>query len=67
MNAILSTADAQLCEQARLMGRHASTAETIHRALELYLSHLKRQDILSEFGHVDFDPDYDYKEQRARQ
>jgi hypothetical protein len=42
------------------------TIETaIENALQTYLTQQKRMKIIALFGTIDYDPDYDYKQQRA--
>jgi hypothetical protein len=42
------------------------TIETaIENALQTYLKQQKRMKIIALFGTIDYDPDYDYKQQRA--
>jgi hypothetical protein len=38
----------------------------ITQALTDYIRHLRQDRILDLFGKVEFDPDYDFKRQRAR-
>lgn len=55
-----------LIEEAVRLGAHRSKKEAVTKALESYVGHLKRLQILDLFGTIDFDPDYDYKKQRKR-
>lgn len=56
--------DDTLIESARLLGHHRTKREAVTRALEEYILRLKQQEIVGEFGTVEYDPDYDYKKQR---
>ncbi len=63
--------DNRLSEKARRLGKHASEAETIDRALEVYVYYLQQnsasvppKSILDLFGKIDYYDDYDYKEMR---
>lgn len=56
--------DDRLIESARKIGCHRTKRETVTRALEEYIQRLKQQEIVAEFGKVDYDADYDYKLQR---
>jgi len=61
--------DSELCEKARHLGGHTTQAETIEKALEVYLYYLQKQAnlasqqlaILDEFGKIDYYEDHDYK------
>jgi hypothetical protein len=65
--------NSELCEKARHLGQHATQAETIEKALEVYLYYLQKQAnlasqqlaILDEFGKIDYYEDYDYKNIRS--
>jgi len=35
-------------------------------ALKEYIQHHKQQQIVSLFGQIEYDPDYDYKKERGR-
>lgn len=56
--------DDQLIESAKLLGNHRSKKDAVTVALEEYVRRLKQQEILAEFGRVDYDPKYSYKKQR---
>ena len=58
--------DDDLIEKAVRLGGHKSKKDAVNRALEEYVSQLKRVKSLESFGSFDFDPDYDYKAARAR-
>ena len=58
--------DRNLAEEARLLGKHRSLNEAIDAALADYVRFRKEPRILTCFGTVDFDPDYDYKRERLR-
>jgi hypothetical protein len=61
--------NSELCEKARHLGGHTTQAETIEKALEVYLYYLQKQAnlasqqlaILDEFGKIDYYEDHDYK------
>lgn len=59
--------DDALLEEARKIGGHKTKKAAVSQALEEYIQRHKQQEILSLFGTVDYDPDYDYKEQRKRE
>ena len=50
--------------KALQLGHHKSTQEAVVKALEHNIQDLKQQEILELFGTIEFNPDYDYKQQR---
>jgi len=58
--------DPELLEEAHRIGGHRTKKATVTEALREYILRRKQQRILQLFGNVDFDADYDYKEQRRR-
>ena len=58
--------DGRLLEEAQKVGGHRTKKATVTEALQEYIRRRKQARILSLFGSVDFDPDYDYKQQRSR-
>ena len=58
--------DDKLIEEARKTGGHKTKKEAVTTALEEYIRYHKQQEILSDFGTVDFDPACDYKAARRR-
>lgn len=58
--------DDKLIEEARLIGKHATKKGVVTEALLEYIQRRKQIDILDLFHSVDYDPDYDYKEQRKK-
>lgn len=64
--------DNEFGEKARRLGKHATQAEVIQKALEVYVYYLQKRAnivsqqlaILDEFGQIDYDDDYDYKKLR---
>ncbi len=55
-----------LITRAVKLGGHRTKKDAVTQALIEYINHLEQQKILSLFGSVEFDPEYNYKEQRAR-
>lgn len=49
------------------LGHHQNLQETMEKALEMYLQYLQQQEIIQEFGKIDYFEDYDYKKQRGIQ
>jgi Arc/MetJ family transcription regulator len=58
--------DPDLIRQALLLGGKRTKREVIEEALQEYVSRREQQQIVSLFGTIDYDDDYDYKKQRAR-
>ena len=59
--------DDQLIREAKEAGRHKTEAEAVTAALREYINRRRRQQIITLFGTIDYDPGYDYKDQRRRQ
>ncbi|MBX3176814.1 MAG: type II toxin-antitoxin system VapB family antitoxin [Candidatus Hydrogenedentes bacterium] len=59
--------DDELINEAVRLGAHRSKKDAVTKALEDYVSYLRQLEIIELFGTIDYDPDYDYKEQRKRQ
>ena len=58
--------DDKLIEEARLIGKHTTKKGVVTEALHEYIQRRKQIEILDLFHSVDYDPDYDYKEQRRK-
>jgi Arc/MetJ family transcription regulator len=58
--------DDKLIEEARRIGHHKTKKEAVTSALTEYIAHRKRLEILSSFGTIDFDPNYNYKTGRRK-
>ena len=58
--------DDTLIQKAVELGGHKTKKAAVTEALVNYISHLEQLKIISSFGTVDFDSDYDYKHQRNR-
>jgi hypothetical protein len=56
--------DDRLLEEARELGKHRTKRETVNAALEEYIRRHKQQEILSLFGKIEYQHDYDYKRER---
>ena len=59
--------DDSLIREAVKVGHHKTKKDAVTIALSEYIQRHKQQEIISLFGCVDYDPSYDYKEQRKRQ
>jgi len=57
--------DRLIREAVKLSGLKTKKA-AVTQALTDYIRRLQQEKILDLFGMVDFDPDYDYKQQRAK-
>jgi Arc/MetJ family transcription regulator len=60
------TIDDRILDEAFRAGGLRTKKATITQALEEYVQRRKQARILELFGKVDFDPKYDYKQQRRR-
>jgi Arc/MetJ family transcription regulator len=58
--------DDELILKAVRLGGHKTKKAAVSMALVEYIQHLEQEKILSMFGKVDYDPEYDYKKQRHR-
>jgi Arc/MetJ family transcription regulator len=58
--------DDSLIQKAVTLGGHKTKKAAVTKALIEYIDHLEQEKILKMFGTVDYDPGYDYKEQRRR-
>lgn len=56
--------DDHLIEEARKLGHHRTKKETVTAALDEYIKRRKQQGILSLFGRIEYDNNYDYKRER---
>ena len=58
--------DDKLIEKAKQVGRHKTKKAVVTEALEEYIQRRQQMKMVELFHGIDFDPDYDYKEQRRR-
>ena len=58
--------DIELLNEALEVGGHRTKRETVNEALREYVNKRRASEVLSLFGTVDYDADYDYKESRNR-
>jgi hypothetical protein len=56
--------DDRLIEEARKLGRHRTKKDTVNAALDEYIRRRKQREVLSLFGSIDYDADYNYKKAR---
>jgi len=58
--------DPDLIRDALVLGGKRTKREVIEEALREYVLRRKQQQLPILFGKIDYDPEYDYKQQRAR-
>jgi len=58
--------DERLLEEALRIGGNKTKKATVEQALQEYILRRKQQKILKLFGKIDYDPSFNYKEQRRR-
>ena len=56
--------DDQLIEDARLIGSHRTKKAVVTEALIEYIQRRKQVEIINLFGTIEYESDYNYKEQR---
>ncbi|MCD4653528.1 type II toxin-antitoxin system VapB family antitoxin [bacterium] len=56
--------DDQLILAAKRLGKHRTKKDAVTKALQEYIDHLEQEKIVTLFGSIEYDPDYDYKNQR---
>lgn len=60
------TIDDRLIKEAKIIGKHRTISETITEALKEYIARRRQMEIIELFGTIDYEPGFDYKEQRKR-
>lgn len=58
--------DPSILNEAHDIGGHRTKKATVTEALQEYIQRRKQIRAVRLFGTIDYDPDYDYKAQRAR-
>ncbi|PKN12607.1 MAG: DUF2191 domain-containing protein [Deltaproteobacteria bacterium HGW-Deltaproteobacteria-4] len=58
--------DDNLLEEARLVGKHATKKAVVNEALAEYVQRRKQAEIINLFHKVEYNSDYDYKDQRKK-
>jgi len=56
--------DDKLIEEARLIGQHRTKKAVVTEALHEYIQRRKQIEIINLFGMIEYESDYNYKEQR---
>ncbi len=58
--------DDKLIENAKRIGKHKTKKDVVTEALVEYIQRREQLKILGLFGTIEYDNDYDYKEQRKQ-
>ena len=58
--------DDRLIQEAQKLGLHRTKKEAVTAALDEYIRRHRQQDILSLFGSIEYQRDYNYKKHRSR-
>jgi Arc/MetJ family transcription regulator len=58
--------DDNLLEEALLVGKHATKKAVVNEALVEYVQRRKQAEIINLFHEIEYDADYDYKDQRKK-
>ncbi|MEM7352051.1 MAG: type II toxin-antitoxin system VapB family antitoxin [Acidobacteriota bacterium] len=58
--------DPKILEAAHKIGGHRTKKATVTEALEEYIQRREQRRILDLFGTIDYDSEFDYKQQRSR-
>jgi len=58
--------DEKLLDEALRIGGNRTKKATVEQALQEYIQRRKQQKILKLFGKIEYDPSYNYKQQRRR-
>jgi len=58
--------DEKLLIEAQKIGGHKTKKETVNQALKEYIQRRKQSEVISLFGKIKYEKDYDYKRYRSR-
>lgn len=58
--------DDKLLDEAKEISNHKTKKAVVNEALEEYILRRKQTKIIELFGQIDYEADYDYKEQRKK-
>jgi Arc/MetJ family transcription regulator len=58
--------DEYLIQEALELGEHKTKRAVVEAALQEYVQHRKQLNIIELFGTIEYDDDYDYKQQRQQ-
>jgi ribosomal protein S7 len=56
--------DEKIIQEALALGKHSTASSLIETALKEYIQKYKQQQILDLFGTIEYDDNYNYKQQR---
>jgi Arc/MetJ family transcription regulator len=56
----------KLVEAAKRVGGHRTKRDAVNEALREYVSRRRQREVLTLFGKLDWDPEYDYKAERRK-
>ncbi len=59
--------DDDLLNEARVLGGHRTKKDTVNEALREYVLKRKQWQVVELFGQIDYDSDFDYKQQRNQE
>jgi hypothetical protein len=57
--------DDALIEEARKLGHHRTKRDAVNAALDEYVRRRHQQEIISWFGKIEYQANYDYKKERG--
>lgn len=58
--------DDRLLQRALRVGRHKTKRETVNAALREFIARRELRKLPEIFGSIDYEPDFDYKQERRR-
>lgn len=58
--------DSDLMQEALALGEHHTQKDVVQEALEEYIQRRKQAKIIELFGSIEYEEDYDYKQQRQQ-
>jgi hypothetical protein len=58
--------DDNLLEEAKLIGKHKTKKAAVTEALQEYIQRRKQFEITGVFGSIEYDEEYNYKQQRKK-
>lgn len=58
--------DSALIQEAFALGKHRTQQDVVQEALKEYIQRRKQAKIIELFGSIEYEQDYDYKQQRQQ-
>lgn len=58
--------DEKLLEKAKKLGKHKSKKDAVNKALMEYIKKFEQREFLNILGTIEYEKDYNYKEQRRK-